>query len=268
MTKVLILGTGRMGKQIAKRITFEEGMELVAAVDSPESPDLAKDIGVLAGVEPLNIFVESAENLGDVIKESKPDVAVDFTSPDACLQNLQAVAENKVNVVCGTTGLGEDQKEELIHILKNNKVGAVMSPNMSVGVNVFWKLVGDAAQKLRDYDIEIVESHHRFKKDSPSGTALKTAEIVNDVLETDMDETSVYGRRGEWVRNKGEVGIHAVRGGDIVGEHTVLYATIGERIEITHRAHSREAFVNGVVEAIRYVDGKKGVHGMNDVLGL
>ncbi len=267
-TRVLVLGTGRMGKSLVARLVFEEGLECVAAVDGPESPDLGKDMGVLAGVEPLEVYVESAEHLADVTKEAKPDVAVDFSSPDSCVENLAVLAEHKVDIVCGTTGLTDDQKTDLIAAVESNGIGAVMSPNMSVGVNVFWKLVEQASRLLPDYDIEVAETHHRFKKDAPSGTALKTLEIIHATLGTDGDEATVYGRRGEWVRNKGEVGVHALRAGDVVGDHTVLLATLGERLEITHRAHSRDAFVNGAVAAIRYVKEHPGVHGMADVLGL
>lgn len=266
--RVLILGTGRMGTSLVARLVNEEGLECVAAVDSPESPDLGKDVGVLAGVEPLDVYVESAEHLEDVITEAKPDVAVDFSSPESCVENLAVLAEHKVNIVCGTTGLSDDQKTDLIAAIESNGIGAVMSPNMSVGVNVFWKLIQQSAALLPDYDVEVTEIHHRFKKDAPSGTALKTLEIIHDAVGTDPDESTVYGRRGEWVRNKGEVGVHALRAGDVVGDHTVLLATIGERLEITHRAHSRDAFVNGAVAAIRYVTEHPGVHGMADVLGL
>ncbi|MFH1721545.1 MAG: 4-hydroxy-tetrahydrodipicolinate reductase [Candidatus Altiarchaeota archaeon] len=266
--RVLVLGTGRMGKQVVKRLVFEEGLECVAAVDNPESPDLGKDIGSLTGVEPIKIFVESSDLLSDVIKESKPDVAVDFTTAESCVPNLTIIAENKLNLICGTTGLKPEQRDELKKVIKKNKIGAVLSPNMSIGVNVFWKLIEQATEKLKDYDIEVIEAHHRFKKDAPSGTALKTVELVHKVLGSDSDELTAYGRRGNWVRNKGEVGVHAIRAGDIVGDHTVLFATIGERLELTHRAHSREAFVNGVIEAIRFIHSKKGVYGMHDVLGL
>jgi len=265
--KVGIIGFGRMGKQIAKR-ALDEGMEIVCAVDIPGHPDQNKDIGAVLGRAPVNVRLSSAEDLKEIIQESKPDVMIDFSSADACLNNTKIVAENKVNMIIGTTGFTEEQLNEVKTNISKYSIGAVLSPNMSIGVNVFWKLVSDAAKLLKDYDIEIVEAHHIFKKDAPSGTALKTAEVISNVLDKKLEDAAVFGRHGLAKREKGEIGIHAVRAGDIVGEHMVLFATQGERIEITHRAHSRNAFVSGVIKAVEFIDKRIGIYDMGDVLKL
>lgn len=264
---IALFGMGRMGKLIARRL-IEEHMDIVAAFDVAGSPAQGKDVGTLIGMPPTGVVVSSADKVGEALKKTKPDVAVDFSVANACLRNMKIAAANGVDMVIGTTGLNDKQMAELEKEITKNQVGAVISPNMSVGVNVFWKLVRRAARMLKDYDIEIVEAHHKRKEDSPSGTALKTAEIITEELGKSLDGVAVYGRKGKSARREGEIGIHAVRAGDIVGDHTVLFGTDGEHIEIKHSAHSREAFVNGVVKATIFIKGKKGIYGMNDVLRL
>jgi 4-hydroxy-tetrahydrodipicolinate reductase len=267
MTKVAVIGVGRMGKGIIKEVAAA-GMQVVAAVDAPGSPQLGKDAGVLAGIENLNVLVSSAADLEKTLEKTRPDVAIDFSSAEACAKNFPLVAKKGVSVVVGTTGLKADQLEAIKADAKKYNIGVVVSPNMSVGVNVFWKIIKEATKNLRDYDVEIIEKHHRFKKDAPSGTALKTAEIIAKESGKNLADAAVYGRKGLSERKPGEIGIHAVRGGDIVGEHTVLYATLVDRIEITHVAHTRGAFISGVVKAAAFISGKKGFFGMNDVLGI
>jgi len=266
MTKVAVLGVGRMGKGIIAE-AVSAGMQVVAAVDSPGNPQIGKDAGMLAGISLLNVLVSSAADLEKTLDKTKPDVVIDFSSADACAKNFPIIAKKGVSVVIGTTGLKPEQLEAIKADAKKCNIGLVVSPNMSVGVNVFWKIIAEATKNLKDYDVEIIEKHHRFKKDAPSGTALKTAEIIaKEMGKPTLD--AVYGRHGLSERKAGEIGIHAVRGGDIVGEHTVMYTTLGERIEITHIAHSRSAFIGGVIKAAKYIPGKKGVYGMNDVLGI
>lgn len=265
--KAGIIGFGRMGKQIAKRL-ITEGMEITCVIDMPSHPNLGEDVGTVIGTKPIGVKVGSVEDLKEIILESKPDVIIDFSSAGACVENTKIIAENKINLVVGTTGFTEEQLDEVKASISQHSVGAVLSPNMSIGVNVFWKLVGDAAKLLKDYDIEIVEAHHIFKKDAPSGTALKTAEVIAHSLHKELEDVAVFGRHGIKERKAGEIGIHAVRAGDIVGDHTVLFGTGGERIEVTHRAHSRGAFVNGVIKAMTFIDGRIGIYDMGDVLGL
>lgn len=265
--KIAMLGMGRMGREIVRNAAAE-GMQVVAAVDSDDSPSIGQDAGTLAGISPLGVNVAGAGNLMDILDRATPDVVVDFSGPEACVKNSAIICENKINMVVGTTGFSDEQMGELTKNIENAGIGAVISPNMSVGVNVFWELVREATGLLKDYDIEITEAHHRFKKDAPSGTAKKTAEIIAEELNESLSDSAVYGREGIKERQPGEIGIHAIRAGDIVGEHTVLFGTLGERVEITHRAHSRGAFSSGVIRAAEFIDGKKGIFSMADVLGL
>ena len=265
-TNVLILGFGRMGKEILKECVAQN-FNICGVID-PAEDLVGKDAGLVAGVKELGIKINKPKELGRVINDRKPDVAVDFSNPSACLENSEIVAKSGINMVIGTTGFKAKELETLKERILENEIGAVISPNMSIGVNVFWELVEEAVKLLkdRDYDIEIVEAHHRFKKDAPSGTALRTAEIIAKVMGKNLKELAAYGREGFHERKKGEIGIHAIRAGDIVGEHRVLLSTIGERIEITHIAHSRAAFVKGVIAAIKFIKGKKGIYSMRDVI--
>jgi len=267
MIKITILGLGRMGKEVLRQC-IAEGFKIVSVIEAPKSPLLGKDAGTLAGIEPLGIWVTNSEDLSETLDEDKPDVTIDFTNAHACVENSKLICERGINMVIGTTGFIESEMKELRENIEKYKTGAVISPNMSIGVNVFWEIVRRASELLKDYDIEIVEAHHRFKKDAPSGTALKTAEIISEKLGRDLKGTAIYGRRGMKERNPGEIGIHAIRAGDIVGEHTVIFGTLGERVEIIHRAHSRAAFAKGVVEAVKFIKDKRGIYGMDDVLGL
>ncbi len=267
MVKVAVLGCGRMGKEIIKE-SVDEGFNVVAVVDAKDSPINGRDAGLVSGIEKLGVKVRPVTHLENLLDETKPDVVIDFTNAEACFWNTKLIVQNDINLVIGTTGFTDKQMQELEQEINNHNVGAVISPNMSAGVNIYWQLIEEASRHLGDSDIEIIESHHRFKKDAPSGTALKTAEIISKVRGVELEDAGVYGRRGLSERKKGEIGIHAVRSGDIVGEHTVIYGTLGERIEITHKAHSRAALVKGVIEAVKFIVNKKGVYGMKEVLGL
>lgn len=264
MTKAIIDGAcGRMGKMIIQTIDQTDGIELVGAVEYSEHPDIGKDAGVIAGVEELDIEISDA--LSDLI--DKADVVIEFTTPEATLENLCTVADAQKAMVIATTGYTDEQMDQL-HALAE-QISCVMAPNMSIGVNILLRLVREAAKALGDdYDIEIIEAHHNQKKDSPSGTALKIAEVLTDVLNRKLDEVGVYGRKGSvGKRTREEIGIHAVRGGDIVGDHTVLFAGSGERLEIVHRAQSRQTFANGAVRAAKWVvNAPKGLHDIKEVL--
>lgn len=249
MIKIAVLGVGRMGREIIKQAVAEK-FHIVGAIDSEKSEFLERDAGILSGIGEIDVIVEGSENLAEILDKAKPDVVIDFTNADACVRNSKIVCDKKINMVIGTTGFTEEQMKELKDNITRNNIGVVISPNMSVGVNVFWNLVKDASKLLKEYDIEIIEAHHRFKKDKPSGTALKTTEIISKEIKKDRNE----------------IPVHAIRAGDIVGEHTVIFSTIGERLEITHRAHSRMAFVNGVIKAVKFIYGKRGIYGMGDVL--
>ncbi|MEN6572841.1 4-hydroxy-tetrahydrodipicolinate reductase [Methanobacterium aggregans] len=272
MIKVAVTGAGgRISSKIIKTILKQEDMEVVAAIGSPNTPLEGKDVGEVMGTGKIGIPITGAQRLADVLKEKKVDVLVDFTIANSAVGTIQTAAECGVNVVVGTTGLSDEQMTLITESVEENNIKAVISPNMAVGVNVFFKIIRDLARVLPDYDIEIIEAHHKHKVDAPSGTACKAYEIIADKLGRVKDESCVCGRHGMvGARSPGEIGVHAVRGGDIVGDHTVLFAGEGERLEIIHRAGSRQAFVTGAIKAVRYVfevhEGK--ISAMADVLGI
>jgi 4-hydroxy-tetrahydrodipicolinate reductase len=251
-----------MGNLIVRRILATEGITLSAAFDIVNT---GKDIGEIVGVGKLDVPVSDSKDLAKVLKESKTDVLIDFTVAPATAANAPVAAGAGVNLIIGTTGLTAEQKTNITEAVIKNKVAAVISSNYSIGVGVFFKLIKNAAEYLgNDYDVEIIEAHHNQKKDAPSGTAMTAAEIISKAM---GGKEFVYGREGVCPRGK-EIGIHAIRGGDIVGDHTVMFIGNSERIEIRHQAHSREIFVGGAVMAAKWVvSQKKGVvYAMSDVL--
>lgn len=253
MTKIAITGAlGRMGTLVIQEAAKVKGMQLVAGLDA---------IGAGATL-PGGIIVGDARELESVLRESKPDVLIDFTIAKAAVGNACTAAGLGIDLVVGTTGISSEQHSQMKEAIEGH-VAAVITPNFALGVNVFWKLVADAAAALKDYDIEIIEAHHNQKRDAPSGTALATVQAIKTAL---GEREVVYGREGIMPRGK-EIGVHAVRGGDIVGDHTVLFAGAGERLEIKHQAHSRTAFASGAVRAADWVAGKEpGIYTMADVL--
>lgn len=250
-----------MGKAITEAIGQHKDLELCAAIEFPNHPDLGCKIGRVVVTSDLAKVIDSC------------DIAVDFTNPATTVNHAQIAAQHHKPYVSGTTGLSPDQ----LTVLKQASaiIPIVYAPNMSVGVNLLYRLVKDASNILGpDFDVEIIETHHRFKKDAPSGTAMRLADILksnrNDSTSEGMDTHIIHGRNGlVGERPTGEIAVHAVRGGDIVGDHTILFAGIGERLEITHRVHSKTTFANGVIRAIRFVISKPpGLYSMSDVLGL
>lgn len=273
MIKVAVCGAcGRMGRLLTRTISEQPDMRVVAAIDAPKTSVAGRDAGEVAGVDKLGVKIVGAEHLAKVLQETKPDVLVDFTNADAATQNVRVAAENGVAVVVGTTGFTPGQRAEIEGAVKKGKIAAVVSPNMSVGVNVFFKLVGETARSLGSgYEVEIVETHHVHKADSPSGTALRAAEIIAEEFGLSKESIKCGRPAGKRPRAKGEIYIHSIRAGDVVGEHTVTFAAPGERVEIVHRAQSRETFAVGALKAIRHVvkKGRPGaVQDMRDVLGL
>lgn len=254
MIKVAVTGAlGRMGSLVIEEIKKSGDMELVAGFDI---------LG--AGKQLLeDVHASGADDLEKVLGLTKPDVLIDFTSASAAVGTVNRAAEMGVNLVVGTTGFSDVQLGQMKKAIDGN-VAAVISPNFSIGVNVFWKLLAMAAAALKDYDIEVIEAHHNQKKDAPSGTALAAVDVLKNA--TGIAQV-VKGRNGMALRGK-EIGVHAVRAGDIVGDHTVLFAGPGERLEIKHQAHSRSAFASGAVRAARWVvKASPGVYSMSDVLG-
>lgn len=266
MIKLTVCGAaGRMGSRIIALSKEYAELKLIGAIESKANPKVGLDAGVVAGVGEMGVKI--SEDISKVIGET--DVVVNFTSPEATLEHLEIVRKNKKSMVIGTTGFSNEQ----ISIIQNasRDIPIVLSPNMSIGVNLLFKILRDVARVLGDdYDIEIVEAHHRMKKDAPSGTAVKMAKVIAEALGRNFDEVAVYARKGIiGERTKKEIGIQTVRAGDIVGEHTVLFGGLGERIEITHKASSRDTFARGALKAALWLYGKPaGLYDMGDVLGI
>ncbi len=266
MIKVAVTGAaGRMGGRIITLITEAEGLEVAGAIEMAGHARLGDDAGYVAGCGDLGVAITDSLEQG----LASADVLIDFTWPEVTIGNAEVCARLGKAMVVGTTGLNPEQREIIKRIAQSSPV--VFAPNMSVGVNVCFKLLKDMAKTLgEDFDVEIVELHHNKKKDSPSGTAVRMGEIVADALDRNYDEVANYHREGMCgERSQEEIGMQTVRGGDIVGEHTVYFIGMGERIELTHRAMSRDMFARGAVRAAGWLAGKPvGLYDMQDVLGL
>ena len=266
MTKIAITGAaGRMGRTLIEACQQTQGMQVTAAIEHAGSSLLGADAGELAGIGKLG--VEVVDSLDKVVNDF--DVLIDFTRPEVTLGNLKTCADAGKCIVIGTTGFTDEQKKLIDQAAI--QTGVVFAPNMSVGVNLCFKLLDLAARVMGDeVDIEIIEAHHRHKVDAPSGTALRMGEVVADALGRDLKECAVYGREGQTgERERQTIGFETIRAGDIVGEHTVMFADIGERVEITHKASSRMTFAKGAARAAIFIKEKgKGLFDMQDVLGL
>jgi 4-hydroxy-tetrahydrodipicolinate reductase len=265
ITAIVIGAAGRMGQRLVSAVAQAQDFKLVGAVEKPEHPELGKDAGVVAGIGKIGISISS--RLEPLLKDAQ--VILDFTAPVATLSHLEMAAAHDVAVVIGTTGLASQERERIKSYA--SKIPILLAPNMSTGVNLMFYLVKKAAQVLgEDFDLEVMEIHHRLKKDAPSGTALRLAEVLADARGLRVEEAARYHRQGMiGERDKKEVGIQTLRAGDIVGEHTVLMAGPGERLEIIHRAHSRDTFAHGALRAARWlVKQKPGLYTMQEFLGL
>lgn len=265
VTRIVIAGCcGRMGKRIAALAFKDAGIKVAGAAETKAHPEIDKDLGKIIGIEDTAVKVtgglEQAANGADVI--------IDFTTPTATVSNLSIARKLKLPIVIGTTGLTDEE----LKIVKSTSasIPVLFSANMSVGINLLFRMAPEVASALgENYDIEIVEAHHNKKKDAPSGTAKRIAELIAEAKGKQLKDLAVYGRSGlsPGERPKAQIGIHAVRGGSIVGEHTVIYAGENERIEIVHRASSRDAFAQGALRAAKYIaDKSPGLYDMQDVL--
>ena len=256
---------GRMGKTLIEAVSLAEGAQLTAAIERPESSLVGADAGELAGIGKNGVAVTgSIENvIGDF------DVLIDFTAPAATVNNAKACGEAGRAMVVGTTGFSDEQKSVFENHIK--PIAVCKASNFSTGVNLCFKLLDVAARVLGDdADIEITEAHHRHKVDAPSGTALRMGEVVAEALNRDLSKVAVYGREGQTgARARETIGFATVRGGDVVGDHTVSFMAEGERVEITHKASSRMSFARGAVRAAIWIASQKaGLFDMQDVLGL
>jgi 4-hydroxy-tetrahydrodipicolinate reductase len=266
MMRIAVVGaSGRMGICLIKAAALAKNAELAVAVSRPDSLAIGRDAGELAGISVVGVKV--VDNLAAVVDQF--DVLIDFTRPDASMAFIETCREAGKKLVIGTTGYSDAQKAVIAKAAKD--VAIVMAPNMSVGVNLSLKLLALAAKVMGDYtDIEVIEAHHRHKVDAPSGTALRMGEVIADALGRDLKDCAIYGREGNTgERDRKTIGFSTIRAGDIVGEHTVMFADDGERVEITHKATSRMTFANGAVRAAVWLaDKDSGLYDMQDVLGL
>jgi len=266
MVNIIVAGAaGRMGARIIDVIGQTDGVKLAGAFEHPESPSIGQDAGIAAGLGAIGINITGS--IDKVINQG--DIVIDFTSPKATLENIKAVSSKGLSMVIGTTGMTGDLLEEVERIARG--IRCVISPNMSVGVNVMLRVAAMMAEILGDdYDMEIVEAHHRLKKDAPSGTAMAIARTLARASGRDLDKVAVYERKGiTGERTKEEIGIQTLRAGDITGDHTIMFGGIGERLELIHRAHNRDNFARGAVRAARWiVEQPIGLYNMQDVLGI
>jgi len=258
VTKVVVCGAlGRMGRRVVELSRSEKDIELVGTVETKGHPG----VGLVVSEN-----VELTDSIEKVIETC--DVLVDFTQPESAVANVGAAYKAKKAVVVGTTGFSGEQREALGLFTK--EIPCVIAPNMSLGVNLLFSLVVEVARVLAGYDIEIIETHHKQKKDAPSGTAMEIARKVCDVYGWNIDDVAKYGRKGMiGVRKPKEIGIHSIRSGDVIGEHQVIFAGNNERLELVHRAHSRDAFARGALVAAKWIVGREpGWYDMSDVLGF
>lgn len=264
MNRVIVCGgCGKMASLIAQQVYQEDKLQLVGIVEFCKHPAIGKDWGIVTGIGKTNIKIEG--DLESIIGQC--DIVVDFTNPEATMEHLAICSKNKKAMVVGTTGLSKIQVEKIEKLSED--IAIVLSPNMALGVNLLFELVRKVSGILDDqYDIEIIETHHRYKKDAPSGTAMKIAEIIAQEKNIDLEKMAVYGRSGNvGQRKKGEIGIHAIRAGNINGEHTIIFNSSGERLELTHKAYSKKAFSEGTIKAILFIlNYQKGLFSMREVL--
>ncbi len=263
MIRVAVNGAcGRMGSRVATLVSKDKELKLVAALERKGHPLLGKDVGSIVGEGELGIKVTDVLN-------GKVDVLIDFSEPGSSVEKASLCASRGIALAVGTTGHTEEQLSRIIETSKC--IPCLISPNMSLGVNLLFHIAAQVAKALgEDYDIEIVEVHHRFKKDAPSGTALKLAQEICKATNRDLKEVAVYGRRGTTgERPKGQIGLHALRVGDTVGDHKVIFGTLGETLELVHSAHSRDTFALGAIRAAKFLAGKPpGLYEMRQVISL
>jgi len=252
MVKVVVCGaSGRMGQTIGRMVNESKDLELAGGIDL--KPGSFFGVGIVG-----------ANEAGALLKRTKADVLIDFTIASAAVGNVRMAAENNCALVVGTTGISPGQRAEMEKAIQGH-VPAVISTNFSIGMSIFQQLVRESARLLKEYDIEVIEAHHRNKKDAPSGTAKTLIQIIEEEAGARKKQ---YGREGMTERQD-EIGVHVIRGGDIVGDHKVMFSKNFETIELSHRAYDRSVFASGALQAARWVVGKKpGVYGMSDVLGL
>lgn len=273
MIKLLILGAvGSMGRLIGKLALEDDDIEVVGACDINNIGDRLENL--VGTTDPNKILITNIENLQEIIDDKRPDVAVDFTIAEAAEFNCTICVKNNVRCIIGTTGLTQDFLNKFERLIIEHEAPAVISSNMATGVNIFFKMISILTAYLEEWDIEVIEAHHHRKVDAPSGTALTIGKIIAETIGANFDQVAKFGRsygpNKRVVGAKNEIGIHSIRAGDIVGDHTVLYAGPGERIEFKHQAHSRMCFASGAITAIKFIAEAREnkIYTTREVLGL
>jgi 4-hydroxy-tetrahydrodipicolinate reductase len=265
---------GSMGMIIARLGFNDPELQFVAAYTVGTSPNLGRDLGSLVGSNPCGVILSDTLRMEEDLVCHSPEVIIDFTAAKATEQYAPLIINAGVALVIGTTGLSDDFEKTFKQLVVNKKGAVVKSSNMAPGVNIFFKIAAEIARHVPDWDIEIIETHHNRKKDSPSGTALMVGQKIAETLGRDFNTVAQYGRnKGPNLRKKGkeEIGVHAIRAGDIVGDHMILYAGSGERIELVHRAHNRECFAAGAIKALKFIAQHRNVgkiYSMQEVFNL
>lgn len=268
MISVGLIGLGRTGAEVAKGIIKHPKLSLVMVVCSPKSPKIGHDVGEILGIRSQGVLIQGSTQLETEIRRAQPDVIIDFSSPEACLNNLPVVVQQRKPMIIGTTGFTEEQVQYFSHLASRYRTSIVYAPNLSLGINVLMALIKRAAEVLGDWDIEIIETHHRHKKDAPSGTALKIGQVLSERLGVSSDNIT-FGHERMGQRPSDRIAIHAVRGGGVVGIHQVLFISENEKLEIKHESLNRMAFVDCLTRVIHYVvTHRADFYTVEDILGL
>jgi len=255
MIKVAVVGLGRTGMVVARNILEHPDLELVLAVDRTGSKKqyVGQDLGDILNIKPTGIIVKGSHNLSNELMQTKPDILIDFTNPEASLKTLKTAALCKTNCIIGTTGFTPEELNIIQALAERHKISVVYAPNLTMGINVLMNTVKTLASILPDWDVEIVEVHHKHKKDAPSGTAVKLAQAIARERDQVIEASVLYGRKGIQVRKPGEIAIHALRGGGVVGIHEVIFISENEKITFRHESLNRNAFVDCLIQVINFI---------------
>ena len=269
LTRVGMIGLGRTGKVVARNIIEHPQLELVMAVVSPGGEKVGRDLGDLLGTSPQNLRVTGGNHLQTELMRTNPDIVVDFTNPGVCLKNARIISLNKKHLIIGTTGFSKEQIILLKQLAQAQKITIVYAPNLSLGINVLLSMVKKAVETLDKWDVEIIETHHRYKKDAPSGTAVRIAEEIAGWSGVPLETSVLYIRKGLSERMNGEITIHAIRGGGVIGIHEVVFLSDHEKITVRHESLSRDAFADCLVKVIHFVThSQPGFYFVEKTLGL
>ncbi|NLK52252.1 MAG: 4-hydroxy-tetrahydrodipicolinate reductase [Syntrophomonadaceae bacterium] len=268
MIKVGLIGLGRTGSSVASGLLSNPEMSLVMALARPGSAKVGKDLGDILGTKPTGLIVKGSNRLDSELLQTNPDVIVDFTNPEAGLKNLRIVALHGIPIIIGTTGFNHEQLQSIQLMAQQFKTTVVYAPNLSLGINVLLNLVLKAAEFLADWDVEIIETHHRHKKDAPSGTALKIARELGAYLDLPEDHIA-FGHERTAPRKNNTIGVHAIRGGGVTGIHQVVFLSENEKLEIKHESHNRANFVDCLFRVIKWIiSARPGYYTVEEALGL